>query len=85
MPSFRYTAVTAAGELSQGLMEAASEREVITRLQRQGATPMRAELADGRASFFAGLLSRELGRGGALRRQEVTNITRERQWFIQRC
>ncbi len=77
MAFWRYTAVSAAGELSQGLMEAASEREVVTRLQRQGATPMRAELADGRASPFSGLLAREYGRGGALSRQQVTNVTRE--------
>ena len=65
MPSFRYTAVTAAGELSQGVMEAASEREVVSRLQRQGATPMRAELAEGGSSFLSSLLTREYGQNGA--------------------
>ncbi len=77
MASFRYTAVSAGGELTHGLMEAASEREVISRLQRQGATPMRAEPADSGGSFLSGLLTRELGGGGALKRQEVTNLTRE--------
>ncbi len=77
MASFRYTAVSAGGELTHGLMDAESEREVISRLQRQGATPMRAAPAEGGGGFLSGLLTRELGRGGALRRQEVTNLTRE--------
>ena len=77
MASFRYTAVSAGGELTHGVMEAASEREVGSRLQRQGATPMRAEPAERGGSFLSGLLTRELGGGGALRRQEVTNLTRE--------
>lgn len=75
MPNFRFVAITATGELSRGVMEAASEAAVVERLRRQGSIPMRAEPVAGR-SFLADLLRMEFGRG-ALRRQEVANVTRE--------
>ena len=53
MTTFRYTAIGAGGERLAGLMEAATEAEVIARLQRQGAMPVRAEPAD-KASRWAG-------------------------------
>ncbi len=44
MTAFRYTAIDAAAAISNVVaMEAASEAEVIARLQRQGRLPMRAE------------------------------------------
>ena len=46
MPQYRYRAVSAAGELLQGRMEAASVEDAIARLQDQGHTPLDAAAAD---------------------------------------
>ena len=76
MPAFRYTAIAPSGELTRGVMEGASEGDVVARLQRQGAIPMRAEPDTG-GGFLADLLHAPLGRGRALRRQETADVTRE--------
>ena len=73
MAGFRYVAIDAAGQTTRGVMEAASEAEVVTRLQRQGSIPIRAEPDGG---VLSGLLHREIGRRG-MGRQEVTDFTRE--------
>ncbi len=74
MPQFRYTAIDdAAGQTRRGVMEAASEAEVVASLQRQGSVPMHAEPAS--AGILANLLHREFGRRG-MRRQDVANFTR---------
>src|SRR2546430_2239980 len=75
MASFRYVAIEPTGELARGVMEAASEAEVVARLQRQGSIPMRAE--PDTPSFVSDLLHMQLGRGRALTRQETANFTRE--------
>lgn len=46
MPQYRYRAVSAAGDLLQGRMEAASVEDVVARLQDQGHTPLDAVAAD---------------------------------------
>jgi len=74
MPAFRYTAIDPAGQTVRGTMDAASEAEVVSRLQRQGSIPMRAEPAG--AGRFADLLQRDVGRRG-MGRQDVANLTRE--------
>ncbi|MBV9735693.1 MAG: type II secretion system F family protein [Acidisphaera sp.] len=76
MAEFRYLAISPAGDVLRGVMEAPSEAEVVSRLQQQGNVAMRAEPAAA-ASGFARALGREFGRGGTLTRQEVANITRE--------
>jgi len=80
MPSFRYVAVDQSGQLANGTMEAASEADVVARLQRQGQIPMRAELASRTDGLSVGslgdLLRMDIG-GTSLRRQEVANLTRE--------
>jgi general secretion pathway protein F len=76
MPAFRYLAITPAGEITRGVMDAANETEVVARLQRQGNTPMRADPDTGGA-FLSDLLHTQLVRRRALRRQEMTNFTRE--------
>lgn len=43
MPSFRYKAVTPAGDTIEGMMDAASEREVIGKLQDAGNLPLEAQ------------------------------------------
>ena len=53
MALYRYKALNAHGELFDGQMEAASEADVVSRLQDQGHLPMEARLASeeiGRAS-----------------------------------
>ena len=60
MSQFRYKAVSDAGEMLHGQMEAASVEEVIGRLQDQGHTPREAQPADGAAggSALAALFKR---------------------------
>lgn len=60
MSQFSYRAVSAAGELLQGQMEAASVEDVVARLQDQGHTPLEAQPADalGGGSGLAGLFKR---------------------------
>jgi general secretion pathway protein F len=76
MPAFRYLAIAPSGELTRGAMEGASEADVVARLQRQGAIPMRVEPDTG-GGFLADLLRAPLDRGRALSRQEIAEITRE--------
>ncbi len=49
MPLYRYKALDARGELLDGQMEAASDADVIARLQEQGHLPVEARLATGSA------------------------------------
>ncbi len=74
MPSFRYVAIDPAGQSQRGVMEAASEAEVVARLQRQGSIPIRAEQAGG--GTLARLFHAEIGRRG-MTKQEVADFTRE--------
>ncbi len=73
MPAFRFVALDASGRTTSGVMEAATETEVVTRLQRQGSIPLRAEPATG---GLRRLLDREVGRRG-MSRQDVAGFTRE--------
>ncbi|HET6309064.1 MAG TPA: type II secretion system F family protein [Rhodopila sp.] len=76
MPAFRYSAINASGELVRGTIEAADEAAVVAQLRRQGLVPARVEASGGKSSI-RDLLNMEFGRRGGLRRQEVTNVTRE--------
>ncbi len=76
MPEFRYLAVSSTGALQRGVMAAPDAATVIERLQRQGSTPMRADLA-GREFTLDRLLHADIGSGRRLRRQEVADLTRE--------
>ncbi len=76
MPAFRFTAITPTGDTVRGVTEAATEAEVIAFVRRQGNIPMRAEPAGG--GLASGLRIELPGfRRRGLRRQEVTNLTRE--------
>ncbi len=77
MPSFRYTAITPAGETATGLIEAPSEQAVIEILRRQGSLPMRAEPADRARGIVPSLLGAEFGGGKRLSGQDLSEITRE--------
>ena len=76
MTNFRYVAITPAGEMTRGAMEAASPQAVIEALRRQGNIPVRADPETGRVSL-SGILNASLGGGAKLRRQEVADLTRE--------
>jgi general secretion pathway protein F len=76
MITFRYTAIGAGGERLAGLMDAATEADVIARLQRQGAMPLRAEPADKAARWWR-VLQIDLGARRGLRKQEVADLFRE--------
>ena len=76
MITFRYTAIGAGGERLAGLMEADSASDVISRLQRQGTLPLRAEPAD-QATGWAGWLHMDLGGRRGLRKQQVADLIRE--------
>ncbi len=69
MAQYRYKALNAHGELFDGQMEAASEADVVARLQDQGHMPMEARLASegvAGASSWAALLRRRPFDGAAL-------------------
>ncbi len=76
MPSFRYTAIGPTGDIQRGLMDAATESEVVARLQRQGSMPMRAEPAVS-TSILATLSHINVGSGRGLSKQEVADLVRE--------
>ena len=76
MTTFRYTAIGTGGERLVGVMDAATEAEVIVRLQRQGSMPVRTEPAD-RAPRWSGLLQLDLGGRRGLRKQDVADLVRE--------
>jgi general secretion pathway protein F len=65
MASFRYKAVTPAGETVEGRMDAASTEDVIARLQEQGNVPLEATDAAGGGALFGGLRKKTLS-GAAL-------------------
>jgi general secretion pathway protein F len=75
LASFRYTAITPAGETMRGVIDAASEAAVIEQLRKQGNIPVRAEPAA--SGVLAGLLAMEFGGGARLKAQDVANLTRE--------
>jgi general secretion pathway protein F len=76
MPAFRYSAITATGELVRGTTDATDEAAVVVQLRRQGQVPARVEPA-AKGSSIRALLTMEFGRRRGLGRQEVTNVTRE--------
>ncbi|MFN7183885.1 MAG: type II secretion system protein GspF, partial [Thermomonas haemolytica] len=51
MPTYRYKALNARGELLEGRMEATGEAEVVARLQEQGHLPVEARLDAGEAGL----------------------------------
>jgi general secretion pathway protein F len=76
MPAFRYSAITATGELVRGTTDAIDEAAVVVQLRRQGQVPARVEPA-AKGFSVRDLLTMEFGRRRGLSRQEVTNVTRE--------
>lgn len=76
MPQFRFTAIGPNGETQRGVLEAASQAEVVARLQRQGSLPMRAEPV-AEAGRLRGLLHADVLFRPGLSGQQITDLTRE--------
>src|ERR1700759_5358683 len=76
MPSFRWSAVNPGGDVARGVMEAPDRASVVERLQRQGQIVLRADLASERGGW-TDLLQVELGRGRALDKAALAEVTRE--------
>ena len=76
MPQFRYTAISTSGEMQRGVLEAASETEVVSILQRQGSLPMRAEPVR-QDRLLNRLLHISFVPAHGLSAQQVADVTRE--------
>ena len=74
MPSFRFIALSPAGEVVRGDMEGASVQAVLDAIRRQGNTPVKAEAA---SKGLGGLLSMQIGGPAKLTKTEVAEVTRE--------
>ena len=77
MPRFAYTAIAPDGQVQDGTMDARDAAAVISILQRQGAVPVRAELAGTSKLSKFSLLAARAGGQARLSRQDVMNFTRE--------
>ena len=76
MPVFQFKAVNAAGEVSQGQLEAASREAAVQRLQAQGHVPIRVEAAAEGAATAAPPRPRA-ARGRRLKRDDLGVFTLE--------
>lgn len=75
MPTFHYKAISATGEVIEGLREAPGEAGVVAWLQDAGYMPLQAQAADGAAA--PGWLSRDLFAGRKLSRKGQLLVIRE--------
>lgn len=75
MPVYRFKAISPAGQLIEGEMEAGTERLVIEKLRGEGNFPVGAEPAVPRARWLA-RLSGDIT-GGRVRAQDIALMTRE--------
>ncbi len=76
MPSFRWSAVTAGGDVVSGVSEAPDQATIVERLQRQGQIVLSAEPAE-RHNLFAELLQIEFGLRRGIDRTTLGEATRE--------
>jgi general secretion pathway protein F len=81
MPRFSYKAVSADGEVIEGVIVAASRGDVVERLHRQGHTPIRAE--ESKVSGLGGLSFSGTWRSKRVRRRDVVLLTRELATLLQ--
>jgi general secretion pathway protein F len=81
MPTYRYKAVSASGDVAMGELEAANEAEIVDRLRDQGMLPMQvapmAGAASATASARAGEPKRRLFARKRVTRDHMLAITRE--------
>ena len=81
MPVYRYRAVSSAGEVAVGELDAANESEIVDRLRDQGLMPMQIAHASGAALAAAGAAPTRAGRAGAgssRRPSRATSCSRSR-------
>src|SRR5437762_13036091 len=76
MPSFRWSSVTAGGDVVSGVSEAPDQATIVERLQRQGQIVLSAEPA-GRRNLLAELLQLDLGSRRGMDRATLGEVTRE--------
>jgi general secretion pathway protein F len=76
MPSFRWSAVTAGGDVVSGVSEAPDQTAIVERLQRQGQIVLSAEPAD-RRNLLAELLHIEIGLKRGIDKTTLGEVTRE--------
>ena len=79
MPFYQYKAVSPAGEVQEGVLEASSTPAAIARLQDMGLIPIRAtEAGGGKAGAPAAAARRPLfRRAGTVRQEDIGIVTRE--------
>lgn len=79
MPFYQYKAVSPAGEVQEGVLEASSTPAAIARLQEMGLIPIRAtEAGGGKAGAPAAAARRPLfRRAGTVRQEDIGIVTRE--------
>ena len=79
MPFYQYKAVSPAGEVQEGVLEASSTPAAIARLQEMGLIPIRAtEAGGGKAGVPAAAARRPLfRRAGTVRQEDIGIVTRE--------
>ena len=80
MAFYQYKAVSPAGEVQEGVLEASSSAAAVARVQSMGLIPIRAEEAGaGKAAVPAagGIRAPLFSRRGALRQQDIAEMTRE--------
>ena len=80
MPLYRYKAVSTAGELATGEIEAANEAETVGQLRDQGLMPMQVTIASGAAAKVAGPANaprKPLFESRRVKPDQILGITRE--------
>ncbi len=81
MPLFQYKAVTPAGEVQEGVLESASQPDVIARLQSMGLIPIRAEAAGAAAIIGSGVTQAAPGKknyfGNGIADTDIALMTRD--------
>lgn len=80
MPLYRYKAVTAAGEVAVGELDAANQSEIVDRLRDQGMMPMQI----GEAAAGGATLAPRAKRGASRRWLESKHVTRDQLMGITR-
>ena len=77
MPFYQYKAVTPAGEVQEGVLEAASHPGAVARLQEMGFIPIRAEEAGGAKAAVAASTRLPLFSRNRITQEDIGVVTRE--------
>jgi general secretion pathway protein F len=77
MPFYQYKAVTPAGEIQEGVLEASSTPAAVARIQAMGFIPIRAEEAGAATAAVATSARRPLFARRGVTQDDVTVVTRE--------